>query len=751
MVRLVRSVHETMSRANTTPQWPLGVLFLAALTGRQYASAQYPPTALYQNVLTSPLNSNITISYKQPDAGTCMTAFTTQKQYTGYIELPPFTLAPIQQNYSINTFFWFVEARQTPETSPLTVWLNGGPGSSSMIGMFNELGPCQVVQMSDGSYGTQASMWGWDRSSNMLFIDQPAQVGFSYDTLTNASYDLLTETLFAPPTAVPSGTPDYMYLNGTFGSGNSNSQQPITGTANTTQISAQSTWHFLQAWLSAFPQYNPGVKPNTTGVAPAGINLFCESYGGHYGPAFATLFEEMNLRRSNNSIPSNSTLAIQLTSLGIMNGLIDDAVQDYYYPFFAFNNTYGIQAINQVDELNALEKYEGTGQCLDQINACREAMNATDPNGDGDVAATNLLCMNAQYTCNNISIPYLEAGYSVYDIRQMVPSPDPPAAYQEYLNNETVLASIGARVNYTESNVYVQNAFISTGDTIRGGQMQDLAWLLTLGVRVALLYGDADYICNWYGGQAVSLAVAQLLPSYPTALPATTGVPAALSSPPTYAEGFPAAGYADIVVNSTYIGGAVRQYGNLSFSRIYDSGHTIPFYQPETAFTVFTRVILGTDISTGESIDLSSFGSTGPVNATQTNVAGPTPSPTCWVRAWNSTCSSEDLSILEAGQGVVMAGVFYQDSSSVTLPSSSVLAGVPGQPISTNASGLAMSAAESTTSAPLTGVYTATATPTPTSQAAAVQALDIRGALDLPVLAWVGMLVGLAAGAAFVL
>lgn len=47
-------------------------------------------------------------------------------RYSGYITLPAFTLAPIQQNYSINTFFWFIEARASPETAPLTIWLNGG-------------------------------------------------------------------------------------------------------------------------------------------------------------------------------------------------------------------------------------------------------------------------------------------------------------------------------------------------------------------------------------------------------------------------------------------------------------------------------------------------------------------------------------------------------------------------------------------------------------------------------------------------
>lgn len=57
-------------------------------------------------------------------------------------------------------------------------------------------------------------------------------------------------------------------LNGTFSSGDQRF------TTNTTEIAARAAWHFLQAWLTNFPQYNP----NSTG-----INLFAESYGGKYG------------------------------------------------------------------------------------------------------------------------------------------------------------------------------------------------------------------------------------------------------------------------------------------------------------------------------------------------------------------------------------------------------------------------------------------------------------------------------------
>ena len=580
-----------------------------------------------------------------------------------------------------------------------------------MFGLFNEMGPCEVVQLSDGTYGTQANMWGWDRSSNLLFIDQPNQVGFSYDVATNASFDLFSGQVYEPPTPPNPNLPAFMYLNGTFGTGDYNEETvtPWSATANTTDIAARATWHFLQSWLSTFPQYNPAVRPNATttsplAVGPVGINLFAESYGGKYGPAFARYFEEQNQSRRNGTLANSTSLEIRLETLGIVNGLVDDLIQDAFYPVFAYNNTYGIEVINQVDEINAVTEY--TNNCAVQIQECRDAMNSDDPEGYGDDIATNDVCEQAQITCNKPIQTYVDAGYYVYDIRQQGPSPDPPAAYQEYLNNETVLAAIGAKVNYTENNPYVQAGFISTGDTIRGGLIQDLAYLLSINVRVALVYGDADFLCNWLGGEAISFAIAAALTDYPSAAVVIPGS----SVPPPYASGFPEAGYAEIVTNSTYVGGAVRQYGNLSFSRIYEAGHFVPYYQPETAFTVFTRIIQGTDISTGDVIDLSSYGSTGPANATYTNTEEYSPTPTCWVRAWNQSCSTDDTNAMLAGNGVVFNGIFYMNDDATTsgLPSSTVNAGVPGYPMSTTSiSGKTA----------LTGVYTATGTPSQSGKA----------------------------------
>ncbi len=235
--------------------------------------------------------------------------------------------------------------------------------------------------------------------------------------------------------------------------------------------------------------------------------------------------------------------------------------------------------------------------------------------------------------------------------------------------------------------------------------MSQLAYLLSINVRVALIYGDRDFVCNWLGGEAISFAVASQLPSYTP---------------------FNAAGYAAIRVNDSYVGGAVRQYGNLSFSRVYDAGHLVPAYQPETAFTIFTRVIMGTDVSTGNRINLTTFGTQGDANATYTNPAPTSPNPTCWVRNLANTCSEKQKNLLRGGQGVVINGVLYEKGSDWKAPASSVsiAIGVPGTlppaMTATVSTGMeSVPAGTSSTSSLPTGVYVATGSPTSKPSAAA--------------------------------
>jgi carboxypeptidase C (cathepsin A) len=127
-------------------------------------------------------------------------------------------------------WFWFFEAREKPSTAPLALWLNGGPGCSSMIGLFVENGPCTFNNVS--GQDPVLNPYSWNNVANMLYVDQPIGVGFSY----GSDSDDVTSTITAAPFV----------------------------------------WKLLQAFYSRFPEYTNH-----------NFGLFTESYGGHYGPEFA--------------------------------------------------------------------------------------------------------------------------------------------------------------------------------------------------------------------------------------------------------------------------------------------------------------------------------------------------------------------------------------------------------------------------------------------------------------------------------
>lgn len=117
-----------------------------------------------------------------------------------------------------------------------------------------------------------------------------------------------------------------------------------------------------------------------------------------------------------------------------------------------------------------------------------------------------------------------------------------------------------------------------TGDALRQAGVANLAYLLGRGVKVALLFGDRDYRCPWTGGEATAKAT------------------------PWSSQGdFVAAGYQELqnLPAGTAHGGVVKQAGLLSFTRIFDVGHSVSSYAPDTAFTIFNRTLFGLDVATG--------------------------------------------------------------------------------------------------------------------------------------------------------
>jgi carboxypeptidase C (cathepsin A) len=102
----------------------------------------------------------------------------------GVTTMPPFNiyagyLSVSSQNASNakHFFYTFVEAANSSSAAPLVRWFNGGPGCSSVGGgMFQELGPL----IPDGNGGLQSNPYSWNRRANMLFVESPVGVGFSF-------------------------------------------------------------------------------------------------------------------------------------------------------------------------------------------------------------------------------------------------------------------------------------------------------------------------------------------------------------------------------------------------------------------------------------------------------------------------------------------------------------------------------------------------------------------------------------------
>ncbi|KAK6124818.1 hypothetical protein DH2020_041434 [Rehmannia glutinosa] len=90
------------------------------------------------------------------------------QQYSGYIT--------IDEKQKRSYFYYFVEAENEPASKPLVLWLNGGPGCSSIgAGAFSEHGPFQP----SGNVLVKNN-YSWNKVANMLYLESPAGVGFSY-------------------------------------------------------------------------------------------------------------------------------------------------------------------------------------------------------------------------------------------------------------------------------------------------------------------------------------------------------------------------------------------------------------------------------------------------------------------------------------------------------------------------------------------------------------------------------------------
>ncbi|XP_057870491.2 serine carboxypeptidase-like 45 isoform X2 [Cryptomeria japonica] len=153
------------------------------------------------------------------------------KQYAGYVT--------VDQRSDRALFYYFVEAETEPDLKPLVLWLNGGPGCSSLIGAFSENGPFQPNENKLIRNG-----YSWNKEANVLYLESPAAVGFSYSS---------------DPTY-------YVGVNDT--------------------LTANDNLRFLLGWFKKFPEFKTRE-----------LYLTGESYAGHYIPQLADLIVRTNRKQ----------------------------------------------------------------------------------------------------------------------------------------------------------------------------------------------------------------------------------------------------------------------------------------------------------------------------------------------------------------------------------------------------------------------------------------------------------------------
>ncbi|OAD75096.1 hypothetical protein PHYBLDRAFT_111683, partial [Phycomyces blakesleeanus NRRL 1555(-)] len=138
-------------------------------------------------------------------------------------------------------FFLFFESQGSPASDPTLLWLNGGPGCSSMAGAWVEIGPCLI---NGDANGTHINPHSWNKLANLIFLDQPVGTGYSYG------------------------------------------KSRVTSSNR----AAQDVYAFLQVFFRMFPKYKTQ------------FHIAGESYGGHYIPTLADVISTNNEHAHENDL-----------------------------------------------------------------------------------------------------------------------------------------------------------------------------------------------------------------------------------------------------------------------------------------------------------------------------------------------------------------------------------------------------------------------------------------------------------------
>lgn len=190
------------------------------------------------------------------------------------------------------------------------LWLNGGPGASSVAaGLLLEHGPCSISL--DGN-GTVRNDYAWNEKVNIIYLDQPVGTGYSY----------------------------------------SSDDSTVTKLADL----AADVYAFLQVFMHHFPEY-----------AALPFHIAAESWGGHYGPNIAHVIFEKNKKMVYAPFPEQ--MKINIASVMLANGLTEPASQFQMIPIYMCS-TRAPYPPHEPDSATCASLRLNSPVCVQAIKAC---------------------------------------------------------------------------------------------------------------------------------------------------------------------------------------------------------------------------------------------------------------------------------------------------------------------------------------------------------------------------------------------
>ncbi|CAB9496976.1 Carboxypeptidase Y homolog A [Seminavis robusta] len=383
--------------------------------------------------------------HKVHEAGDDAICDGSSKSISGYMDIKG---SKYDENNDKHLFFWMFEKRPSKEEDvvddaevPFIVWLTGGPGCSSTLALLTENGPCSV---NDDGATTKVNPYSWSEAANVLWLDQPAGVGFSYGEENDSNEAMISEDAY----------------------------------------------FFLQAFFQTYPQY---------ARKDPFLYIVGESYGGHYAPAIAHRVWQGNQMLAEKDGDS-TFVKLPLGGLGIGNGLTDPEVQYAYYPQMVFNNSHHIKV---VDEATYETMKAVVPKCQKLIHQCNKGDNAIDNFACQTAFVVCNMGLTSPYQMTGLN-PYdirkkCEKPPLCYDFSAT-------SDWLNKQSTMKALGVDTSHVHRWDSCNFGINMKFHT-DWMKDFSPFVLDLLDKAGVPVLIYAGDVDFICNYLGNQAWSVGL----------------------------------------------------------------------------------------------------------------------------------------------------------------------------------------------------------------------------------------------------